>query len=157
MPEQSIQTSEIGTEALIPNPALRRLEFLIGTWRTTGRHPLVPGKTLKGRTSFAWHEGGAFLIMQTEIDEPKFPSGIAIIGSDDTGAFTMIYFDERQVSRIYAVTIDDKTLTWQRHDPEMSQTLTITLGEGDSLESEGRISKNGGPWGDDLSQVFMRD
>jgi hypothetical protein len=28
-------------------------------------------------------DGGAFLIMHSEIDEPEVPSGIAIIGSDD--------------------------------------------------------------------------
>src|SRR4051812_38500091 len=68
-------------------------EFLIGEWRTTGSHPEIPGKDLRGRTSFAWHEGGAFLIMRAEIDDPQFPNGLAIIGSDDdAGRFVMTYF-----------------------------------------------------------------
>jgi hypothetical protein len=38
--------------------------------------------------------------MRTEIEEPGIPSGLAIIGSDDqTEALTMLYFDERSVSR----------------------------------------------------------
>ena len=73
----------IGSEAAIPNPALRPLSFLIGEWRTEGSHPLLPGKTLRGRTSFAWSDGGAFLVMRSEIDEPEVPSGIAIFGTDD--------------------------------------------------------------------------
>src|SRR4051794_37485963 len=95
------RSSVIGAEALIPNPALKPLEFLIGEWSTTGSHPMVPGKVLRGRTCFAWHEGGAFLIMRSQVDEPRFPSGLAIIGSDNVaGTFAMIYFDERGISRL---------------------------------------------------------
>src|SRR3954470_2493290 len=96
----------IGSEALVPNPALRPFGVLVGQWRTTGTHPLVPGTTFHGRTSFAWHEGGAFLLMRSEIDESDIPSGVAIFGSDDeAGTFFMAYFDERGVSRKYDVTL----------------------------------------------------
>ena len=33
----------IGAEAHRPNPALEPLTPLVGEWRTTGTHPLVPG------------------------------------------------------------------------------------------------------------------
>ncbi|MEO7505156.1 MAG: hypothetical protein ABIT69_08250 [Sphingomicrobium sp.] len=116
-----------GARALIPNPALRPLEFLIGEWRTTGTHPLVPGKSLSGRTSFAWHEGGAFLAMRSEVVDPRFPDGVAIIGSDaDAGTFVMTYFDERGVSRLLEVTVGDRSVTWRHDDPKLAQTLTIT-------------------------------
>lgn len=151
------ESSSIGTKARISNPALKPLSFLIGEWRTTGTHPGVPGKTLNGRTSFAWHEGGAFLIMRTEIDEPQFPQGLAVIASDDSGKLTMIYFDQRKVSRIFDVTVEGQTVTWRRDDPKISQTLSITAKGSDTLESKGRLSENGGPWSDDLSQVFKRD
>ena len=105
----------VGAKALIPNPALRPLQFLIGEWRTTGTHPMVPGKELPGRTSFAWHEGGAFLIMRQQVDESDFPDGVAIIGSDDAaGTFSMTYFDERGTSRLMEVTVRSGTVTWRR-------------------------------------------
>lgn len=151
------KSSAIGAKALIPNPALKPLEFLIGDWETTGTHPMVPGKSLPGRSSFAWHEGGAFLIMHTQVDEPKFPDGIAIIGSDDnSGKFAMTYFDERGVSRLFELTVGDRTVTWRRDDPELAQSITISSDGGDKLVSKGRMSQKGGPWGDDLSQVFTR-
>ena len=152
------QSSTIGAAALVPNPALEPLEFLIGEWRTTGSHPQVPGESLQGRTSFAWHEGGAFLIMRGEIDHPLFPSGVAIIGSDGVaGTFAMIYFDERGISRVFEVTIGDRSVTWRRDDPDFSQSLTIEAEDGgDILVSRGRMSKEGGAWVDDLSQVFRR-
>ena len=148
---------DIGAEALIPNPALAPLAFLIGEWRTAGTHPLVPGVTLDGRASFSWHEGGAFLIMHAEVDEPRFPSGIALIGSDDTsGAFAMIYFDERGVSRIYRVEVGDRTVTWRRDDPDFAQSMTIAAEGAEKLVGKGRMSQKGGPWTDDLSQTFTR-
>ena len=44
-------------EASIPNPLLKPLGMLTGTWNTVGTHPLVPGTTFHGRTSFEWLEG----------------------------------------------------------------------------------------------------
>jgi len=151
------EPSPIAAKAHSHNPALDPLAFLIGEWRTTGKHPEVPNKTLCGRTSFAWHEGGAFLIMRQEIDEPQFPDGVAIIGSDDSGKFSMTYFDERGVSRVFALTVDGRTVTWRRNDPKFSQTASITASDRDTLESQGRMSKDGGPWSDDLSQLFERE
>ena len=148
--------SPIGAAARIPNPALQPLQFLIGEWRTEGTHPLVPGKTLPGRTSFAWHEGGAFLIMRSEVHEPKFPSGVAIIGTDEEGRATMIYFDERKVARLIDVSIGEDAVSLRHKGPDMEQTLTITRGDGDTLVSKGRIAEDGGKWADDLSQVFRR-
>src|SRR5687767_7275818 len=79
-------------EAAIPNPALKPLSVLIGEWTTVGTHGLVPDTTFHGRTSFEWLEGGAFLMMRSEIDEPGIPSGIAIFGSDDDlGEYFMLY------------------------------------------------------------------
>jgi hypothetical protein len=149
----------IAAAASRPNPALAPLAFLIGEWRTTGTHPAVPGETLCGRTSFSWHEGGAFLIMRSEIDHPLFPSGVAIIASDAAaGTLVMSYFDERGVSRILDVATGDRSVTWRHDDPEFAQSLIIARDEdGDTLRSTGKMSERGGEWVDDLSQVYVRD
>jgi hypothetical protein len=149
----------IGVKAKISNSALKPLEFLLGEWRTTGSHPERAGRVLSGRTSFQWHEGGAFLIMRTQIGEPEFPDGLAIIGSDNVaGTFTMTYFDERGISRVYDMTVGDRTVTWSRDDPKFSQSNTITAdASSNTLVGKGRMSKDGGAWGDDLSQVFHRE
>ena len=147
----------IGAKARIPNPALKSLEFLIGEWLTAGTHPLVPSETLPGRTSFSWHEGGAFLIMRAQVDHPQFPDGIAIIGSDDvSGTFAMTYFDERGTSRLFVVSVGEGTVSWRRDNPKFAQSVTVTADGNDRLVSQGRMSENGGEWTDDLSQVFAR-
>lgn len=142
----------------MPNPALQPLGFLIGEWRTTGSHPMRPGRVLDGRASFRWDEGGAFLMMRTQVADPDFRDGVAVIGSDDaTGTFTMTYFDQRGVSRIYDVVVGDQSVTWRRDDPKLSQVNTISVGDGaDTLVGKGRMAEGGGDWSDDLSQFFHR-
>src|SRR4051812_37895591 len=98
--------SEIGAKAQIPNPALKPLAPFVGNWRSSGTHPAVPGLTLHGTASFAWQDGGAFLVWRSQVDHPLFPDGIAIFGSDDEAATLFIsYFDERGISRKYDLTL----------------------------------------------------
>lgn len=151
-------TSPIGSEALIPNPALQPLAALVGEWRTTGTHPLVPGTTLHGRTSFTWHEGGAFLLMRSEIDEPEIPSGTAVFGSDDAaGTYFMLYFDERGVSRKYDVTVTGNQVMWRRAEAGFSQRWTMTVDDGGTtLAGKGEMSRDGGAWEDDLALTYVR-
>ena len=151
-------TTLIGPEAQRPNPALATLAPLLGEWRTTGTHPLVPGTTFHGRTSFAWHEGGAFVVMRSEIDEPEVPSGVAMIGSDDAvGTFTMLYFDERDVSRRYTVEVGDGEVAWHRNEAGFAQRMVLTVaGDGSRLEAQGTMSRDGGPWEDDLQLTYER-
>lgn len=148
----------IGQEAAKPNPALQRFGALVGEWQTEGTHPHVPGTTFHGRTVFQWIEGGAFLMMRSEIDEPEIPSGLAIIGSDDTaGTFYMLYFDERGVSRKMQTTLQDGVWTWWRDDPKFSQRFTTTLTEGaHAMASKGEMSKDGGAWEPDLQLTYKR-
>src|SRR3954453_22000079 len=119
----------IGPEAQRRNGALEPLAPLIGQWRTTGTHPFIPGATFHGRTSFTWHEGGAFLLMRSEIDEPEIPSAVAVIGSDDAaGTIPMIYFDERDVSRRYVVEVGEGEVSWHRDEAGFAQRMVLTIG-----------------------------
>ena len=146
----------IGSNAIKPNPALKPFEVLVGEWQTTGSHPFFPGVELHGRVLFEWIEGGAFLLMRSEIDHPKFPDGIAIFGSDDqAGTFYMIYFDERGVSRVQNVSIEDNQIKWWRNDPKFSQRFTMELSE-DKMVSSGEMSRDGGEWEKDLSLTYKK-
>ncbi len=148
----------IGSEAQKPNPALEVLKVLIGEWKTTGTHPLVPGKTFHGHASFEWIEGGAFLLSRTDMDEPEIPSGVAIFGSDNQAhAYYLIYFDERGISRKYDVFIKDRIIETSRTTPEFSQKMTLTISsDGNTIESKGEMSREGGAWEGDLSLTYTR-
>lgn len=149
---------QIGAKANIANPQLTFFERLIGQWRTTGTHPAMPGVTLRGRVSFAWQDGGAFLVWRSEVDDPRFPDGIAIVGSDDAaGTLFISYFDQRGVSRKYDVTLGENGFAMQRMDPKFSQRMTFALAAGDAkMVSQGEMSREGAGWEPDLSQTFER-
>jgi len=150
--------NHIADKARIPNPALKPFEVLIGEWKTTGSHPYFLGKALAGRAIFEWAEGGAFLILRSEIDHPKFPQGIEIFASDDAlDQYYMLHFDERGVSRKYDVRFEDGVLTWYRNDPKFSQRFTLMIEkDGNSMVSSGEMSHNGGAWEKGLALVYTR-
>jgi hypothetical protein len=145
-------------KAQIPNPALEPLSVLIGEWKSVGTHPLLPNTTLHGRSSFKWIEGGAFLMWQAEVDEPGFPVGIAIFGSDDaTGEYFMLYFDERKVSRKHDVSVRDNVIKWWRNAPNFSQRYTWTIADdGNTIIGKGELSKDGTTWEKDLDLTYTR-
>lgn len=149
--------SKVKHKALIPNPALLPLSGLVGEWETIGTHPYLPDMILHGHTSFNWIEGGAFLIMHSEIDEPEIPSGIAIFGSDDsTGEYFMLYFDERKVSRKYDVSFQGKNIKWSRNSSDFSQRMTLTFADNNTIISKGEMSKDGKIWENDLELTYNR-
>ena len=151
-------TQNLAQEASIPNPALEPFRLLIGNWNTTGSHGLDPDTILHGHTSFEWMENGAFLIMRSEIDDPRFPSALAIIGSDDAeGQYYMLTFDERGVSRKYEVTLRDNVWKWWRNAPGFLQRYEGTIVEdGNRIIAKGELSKDGVSWEKDLDLTYTR-
>ena len=145
-------------KASIPNPALEPFRILIGTWSTTGTHGHVPDTILHGRTSFEWLENGAFLMMRSEIDDSRFPSAIAVFGSDDSeGKYYMLTFDERGVSRKHEVTLRDNIWKWWRNAPGFFQRYEgIIVDDGNTIIGKGELSKDGLSWEKDLDLTYKR-
>ena len=148
----------IGANARQPNPALQPLAFLLGEWATVGTHPAMPGEEFPGTTSFAWMEGGAFLVMRSQTDHKDFPDGIAIFGSDNVlGTVTMCWFDQRGISRLCLVNLGERFVGWHHDDPKFMQRVKITTDpDGRRMVSKGEMARDGEAWAEDLSQVFLR-
>lgn len=60
--------SEATGQAPVPDPALRRLDPLVGEWGLTGNLLGSTEETITGRASFRWLDGGFFLVQDVEID-----------------------------------------------------------------------------------------
>jgi hypothetical protein len=150
--------SQFGSAAMIPNPRLAVFAPLIGEWTTAGQHSMMPGVALHGRTVFDWHAEGAFLRVRSEIAEPRIPTGIALVGSDEASeTFTMLYFDERGVSRRFEVEMDRGVMRWWRTAPRFSQRFTLTLDpDGDALHGVSALSKDDATWEQDLELMYTR-
>jgi hypothetical protein len=111
-----------------------------------------------GLTSFEWMESGAFLLMRSQIDEPEIPSAIAVFGTDDaSGTCSMLYFDERGVSRRYEVRLRDNVWRWWRDAPGFSQRVTATIdADGGTIAARGELCRDGVTWGPDLQLTYTR-
>ena len=151
-------TPNFAQKASVPNPALESFRVLIGNWNTTGTHGLVPDTVLHGRTSFEWLENGAFLMMRSEIDDPRFPSAIAMIGSDDSEQeYYMLTFDERGVSRKHEMTLQDNLWKWWRNAPGFFQRYEgMIVDGGNTIIGKGEVSKDGVSWEQDLDLTYTR-
>lgn len=70
-----------------PDPQLKPLEILVGTWEIEVIHPMIPGP-VHGWATFEWFPGGKFLIERSSMDDPVFPAGLMMIGYNEaTGQF----------------------------------------------------------------------
>ena len=97
-------------------------------------------------------------MMRSEIDDPRFPQGIAILGSDDSeGQYYMLTFDERGVSRKHEVSLQDNVWKWWRNASGFSQRYEGIISEdGNMIIGKGELSKDGVSWEPDLNLTYTR-
>src|SRR5213593_1786358 len=87
--------------------ARERLEALIGEWTVEATPPGGPPWPGGGRVTFEWLEGIPLLIERWHVDMPEAPDGVAVIGCDGmSGTYYQLYTDERDVQRVYEMSLD---------------------------------------------------
>jgi hypothetical protein len=155
MPESSTPTA---SGPSFRNPALAPLEALVGDWVAEAVFPDDPPGAVRGRVSFAWLEGGAFLMMRSEVEEGGPPASTSVIGRDDaTDGYTMLYFDERGVSRIYEMGFGDGVWTLRRNNPGFSQRFTGTFdAAGTKITASWEQSTDGSRWEHDFDLTYTK-
>ena len=71
----------------------------------SSRGPPWPGEA---RVTFDWLEGAPLLVQRWHVDLPEAPDGTAVIGCDGmSGTYYQLYTDERDVQRIYEMSLVD--------------------------------------------------
>lgn len=119
-----------------PNPALRRLDRLVGTWKMAG-HPLGSDeRTITGTTRFAWlhNAGGKGFFLQQDMDmdyDGKAIRSHELIGYDpETRAFaSLVYSNMAAEPWPYAWDIVGDDLTISIRKPPMDATFTGRFAE----------------------------
>src|SRR6266496_4647303 len=97
--------------------AVARLNALIGDWTEQVDLPDAP----TGRMSFEWMLDGQFVLQRSILPDPNFPDSVAVIAvNPDARGYTQHYFDSRGVVRIYAMTLDERTWTLLRDQPDFT-------------------------------------
>ncbi|MCF3139306.1 hypothetical protein LRQ04_08540 [Paenarthrobacter sp. AR 02] len=133
---------------------LEQLGILVGEWETT-----VPGREVKGRTTFEWLENGGFLIQHSTVQQPEYPNSVSIIGATGSdGALQQHYFDSRGVARIYDMILKDNVLTLFRDGPDWPQRFVGRFSD-DGNVINARLERGtypGGPLEHDFDMVYTR-
>ena len=145
------------------HPALVALEPLVGEWEMEAS---VDGTAMaRGRTTFEWMEGRAFLIQHADAeaagdewrDSSPFPV-TTIIGVDDSsGELVMLYADAREVFRIYRMSLADGHWKVWRDDPGFFQRFVAELSEDRrTIDGHWESSPDGATWALDFDMTYRR-
>lgn len=141
------------------DPALERLEALVGEWTIEAGPPGGTPWPGKAGVTFEWLEGRTFLIERWKSDLPEAPDGIAIIGTgDEPGTFRQYYFDSRGVHRIYEMTLGDGAWNLWRDAPDpFPQRYTGTFSDdGKKITGCWEKAEDGASWETDFDLSYRR-
>jgi hypothetical protein len=119
--------------------ARERLEALVGEWAIEAGPPGGPPWPGAGRVTFDWLDGVPLLVARSHVDGPGAPDGVAVIGCDGiSGAYYQLYTDERDVQRVYEMSLSDSEWKlWRDGQPSPSAS------RGGSQMTAGRSSPAG--------------
>jgi hypothetical protein len=116
-----------------PDPALERLEPLVGTWTMKGHLIGSDEENILGETTFRWIAGGFFLQQDVEIDFAGMfqVKSHELIGHDpETGAFASnVYANISPVPLPYRWDLRDRTLTISVSYGQLDSTFTGEFSE----------------------------
>ena len=140
------------------DPALDRLEALVGEWTMEAGPPGGPPWEGEASASFEWMKGRLFMIERLSISLPEFPDGICVIGvGDDPGTFRQYYFDSRGVRRVYEMTLEDGVWTLWRDSPEPFPQRFTGRFQDDGRTIAGRWEKQeGSDWEVDFDLTYRK-
>lgn len=138
--------------------SMKQFEILVGEWTTVETHPQLPS-AVHGYSSFSWLKEDGLLLWRFD-SEPGggIPTALSVIGCDDsTGACSVLYSDERGVTRIYQMSLEDGIWKMWRDAPGFLQRMTATISsDGNTITSHGELSRDGKHWEQDLNVTYTR-
>jgi uncharacterized protein YndB with AHSA1/START domain len=143
------------------NPALDRLEVLVGDWNMELSNAAFlpnPSDTVNGIVSFEWVEAGAFLVMRIGDKPPSPHQAVWLIGRDESlPDYKVLYFDSRKVSRIYEMSFADGVWQMWRDAPGFSQRFQGTFSDdGNTITAYWEKSFDGSKWEHDFDLTYTK-
>ena len=137
---------------------LAALDVFVGEWIAQVEIPEAP----PGRCTFEWDLRGTVLVQRSLSPLPEYPDGLMVIAPAQDG-YLQHYFDSRGVVRLYRMSLEDRTWTLQRTEPdfsslEFSQRYVGTFAEdGHRIEGTWQTSHDDGrTWQVDFPLSYTR-
>ncbi len=115
-----------------PDPALERLDRLVGTWSMEGHLVGSDDIVIKGETTFRWLPGGSFLEQRNTLDFMGLNiDSLELIGSDpETGTFpSTVYSNLSPAPLPYRWEVDGDTVKIAVSYGPLDATFTGSFGE----------------------------
>jgi hypothetical protein len=143
------------------NPALKELEPLVGDWAMELSNASFlpdPSEVIRGTALFEWIEDGDFLAHRQGTKGSGAPHSTWLISRDDSSPnFTVFYFDDRKVSRVYEMSFGKGVWKIWRNAPGFSQRFEGKLSkDGSILQAFWENSTDGKTWKHDFDLKYTR-
>ena len=138
--------------------ALKKLEMLVGEWSLEAGPPGGPPWPAQGRTSFEWMEGHQHLLQSWSVDVPEAPNGKAVIGCDAAnGTYFQLYADDRNVCRVYEMSIGEgEWRLWRDGEPFAQRFSGRFSDDGNVIEGRWETGTEDG-WETDFDLTYRRE
>jgi hypothetical protein len=138
--------------------ALGALERFVGEWSLEAKWPsgeLWPGG---GRVTFEWLDSRAHLIQRGTVGHPDAPDNVSVIGCDAAnGTYYQLYTDERNVCRVYQMSISDSEWKLWREGEPFSQRFIGTFSEDkNTIAGRWEMAEDGVNYTTDFELVLRR-
>jgi hypothetical protein len=141
------------------NPALKDIEFLVGKWTMELSNASFlpdPKTVVRGKVSFEWFDNGDFLIMRQGAKRGT-PYATWFIGRDqDSSDYTVLYIDDRRVSRAYAMSFDKGEWKIWRNSLGWSQRFIGRISKDKKTVTGYWENKTDGRWKRDFDVKYLR-
>ena len=143
----------------IAENALQELEVLIGEWSQEAIPPGGEPWPGEAKATFEWLEGSdnRLLIERSTIEMPEAPDGVCVIGCDAArGTYYQLYTDERNVCRVYEMSIGNGEWKLWREGEPFNQRFTAKISEdGNRIGGCWELDEGDG-WKTDFELIFTR-
>jgi hypothetical protein len=140
--------------------ALKELEVLVGTWKVVATPPGGEPWPGDAEITYEWLPGSdrQLLVERSQIEMPEAPNAVCVFGCDAAnGSYFQLYTDDRNVCRVYEVSIGDGEMRIWRDGPPFSQRFYGKFSEdGNRIEARWEAAKDGTTWETDFDLVFTR-
>lgn len=147
----------------LDNPALADLAVLLGSWRLeiSNAEFLPDGGTGTGTMEVTTLDG-SFVVLRSTADVEGPPRAVSTVGrNEDRDDYTLLYADDRGVSRIYDMRFDaagEGAWTWAQHreDPGFHQHFEGTVQADRITATWSRSHDAGATWIHDFDIEYTR-
>ena len=138
--------------------ARERLEALVGEWTMAAGPPDGEPWPGEGRVTFEWLEDAPLLRERWHVDMPEAPDGTAVIGCDGKNdTYFQLYTDERDVQRIYRMSLADGIWKLWRDGEPFSQRFEGRFSDdGRTIAGRWEIAEDGEDWRVDFDLTYTR-